>query len=134
MGYYVSNMIGIRTGGVFAGETDMDDLKARVAKLIAEMRGGEFNPDIQDDPSHCMSDELRAHKGSYVVIAGVFNFWTFDESSEFSRRLSDELQTEVMHMCWDEQDDNVQCQIFLAGKPLFETAEDALGRVLRRIV
>ena len=134
MGYYVSNMIGIRTGGVFSGNTDMDDLKSRVAKIIAEMRETNFNPDIDDDPSHCMSHELEAHKGSYVVIAGVFNYWTFDRSSEFARRLSSEFGTEVMHMCWNEENNEVQCQVFLDGHSLFEVAENSIGRILRRVV
>ena len=133
MSYYVSNMIGIRTGGVFSGNTDLDDLKSRVAKIIAEMRDTEFNPDIADDPSHCMSQELDAHKGSYVVIAGVFNYWTFNQSSEFSKRLSKEFGCEVMHMCWDEENNDVQCQVFLDGRPLFEIAENPIGRILRRV-
>ena len=133
MGYCVSNMIGIRTGGVFSGNTDLDDLKSRVAKIIAEMRDTEFNPDIADNPSHCMSRELEAHKGSYVVIAGVFNYWTYDKSSEFAKRLSKEFGAEVMHMCWDEENDQIQCNVFLDGRSLFEVAENPIGRILRRV-
>lgn len=133
MGSYVSNMIGIRTGGVFSGKTDLDDLKGRVAQIIAEMRDTKFDPDIADDPSRCMSNELKAHKGSYVVIAGVFNYWTFDKSSEFSKRLSKEFGCEVMHMCWNEQNNQVQCQIFLDGRSLFEVTENPIKRILRRV-
>ena len=133
MGYYVSNMIGIRTGGVFSEKIDLDDFKTRVAKVIAEMKDTDCEPDIADDPSHCMSGELEAHKGSYIVIAGVFNYWTFNKSSEFSKRLSIEFGTEVMHMCWNEQSNEVQCQIFLDGQPLVEISEYPLARILRRI-
>ena len=133
MGYYVSNMIGIRTGGVFSGKTDMDDLKTRVAKVIARMRDTDDDPPIGDDPSHCMSGELEARKGTYVVIAGVFNYWRFDWAQEFSRQLSAEFGTEVMHMAWDEERDEVQCQVFLAGKPLFEVHENPIGAILRRV-
>lgn len=133
MSYHVSNMFGIRTGGVFSGNTDIDDLKKRVTKIIAEMRETEFNPDIADDPSHCMSSELKAHKGSYVVIAGVFNYWAFDRSSEFAKRLSKEFGREVMHMCWDEVNNQVQCQVYLDGRSLFEFAENPIERILRRV-
>jgi len=134
MGHYISTMIGIRTGGVFSGDTDMNDLKARVDKLIKRMRDGDFDPPIEDDAGHCISKELTAGKGSYVVIAGVFNYWGFDSSSEFARRLSEEFGTEVMIMNWDEDRGEAQCQIFLAGKPLFEVNEHPLGAILRRIV
>lgn len=141
MGYYVSNMIGIRTGGVFAGPTDMDSLKTIIQKVILEMRAEGSTtwsePDLGDkdgDPSHCMSHELVAHKGSYVVLAGVFNYWGFDSSSEFVKRLSAAVGgAEIMHMCWDEQKNTVQCQIWLAGKPLFEVHEDPIGNIIRRV-
>lgn len=133
MGYYISNMIGIRLSGVFGGKTDMDDLKSRVAKIVAEMKAGDNPPDIGDDPSHCMSQELEAHKGSYAVIAGVFNYWNYESVSAFAARLSKEFGTEVMLMSWDEERDAVQCNVFLDGVPLFEVAENPIGRTLRRV-
>ena len=133
MGYYVSNMIGIRTGGVFSADADVNDMRARVAKIIAEMKETDNPPDIGDDPSHCMSGELTAHKGSYVVIAGVFNYWRFDQAQVFSRRLSEEFGVHVMHMSWDEEKCEVQCQIWLCGKPLYEINEHPIGDVLRRV-
>ena len=134
MGYYISNMIGIRTGGVFSGAIDWEDAKQRISIIIKELRKTNYNPDIQDDPTHCMSQELRAHKGNYVVLAGVFNYWNFRKASEFSKRISKEFTCEVMHMCWDEQTDEVQCQIFLDGRPLFEVKEYPIGKILRRIM
>lgn len=113
MGYYISNIIAIRTGGVFSGATDTKDVKKRISKIIIEMRKDKtFCPDLGDDngdPSHCMSKELNAHKGSYIVIAGVFNYWHYDEVVEFVKRISKEFGTEVMIMSWDEQIDEVQC-------------------------
>ena len=53
MGYYVSNIIGIRTGGVFSPTVDIEDMKGRVANIVAEMRDGDHRTDIEDDPSHC---------------------------------------------------------------------------------
>ncbi len=137
MGYYVSNMFGIRTGGVFSGSTDLDDLKRRIAPIVLAMReeegmdaplGGK-----EGDVSHCMSQELEAGKGTYVVIAGVFNYWTYKYSSEFAKRLSAEFGVEVMHMCWDEEVNEVQCQIWLAGKPLMEVNENPIGQIIRRV-
>lgn len=133
MGYYISHMIGIRTGGVFSGETDTENMKKRISKIIAEMRDTENDPNIADDPGHCMSPELTAAKGSYVVLAGVHNYWNFKTASIFVKRLSEEFGSEVLHMCWDEQSNEVQCQIWLAGQPLFEVAENPIGRILRRV-
>ena len=136
MGYYVSNMFGIRLGGVFSAPTDMNALKAKIQALNLEMRTGDDRPNfggMSGDPDHCMSKELIAHKGSYAVLAGVFNYWTYDHSSEFAKRLSDVLQTEVMHMCWDEELGTVQCQIWLAGRPLLESSENPIGAILRRV-
>jgi len=134
MGYYISSMIGIRTGGVGAGGTDMDDLKRRLRAVAKQMEAEDWLVDFDtDDPSHCMSQELVAHKGSYVVIAGVFNYWDYSATSEFARRLSKEFGTEVMVMTWDEERDQVQCNIFLDGEELLEVAEHPIGRILRRV-
>ena len=135
MAYYVSNLFGIRTGGVFSGKTDMKDFRRRVSSLIEMMKQDGLEVDLYSGPKRlgAMSAELAAHKGFYVVIAGVFNYWTYEHSSEFAKRLSAEFQTEVMHMCWDEEVNSVQCQIWLAGKPLFEIEENPIGQVLRRI-
>jgi len=137
MGYYISHMIGIRTGGVFSGATDIENTKTRIKKIVLEMRETGGRPDLggkDGDPSHCMSAELTAHKGSYVVIAGVFNYWDFETASIFVKRLSEEFGTEIMHMAWDEERNSVQCQIWLDGKPLFETSENPIGQILRRVV
>ena len=132
MSYCVSNLIGIRTGGVFSGDTDVEDMKERITKIIAEMKEGKTPPDIKS-LSHCMSGELVAHKGAYVVIAGVFNYWSWDQSSEFSKRLSQEFGTEVMHMAWDEELERLDCAVFLDGRSLHEVQENPLGRIVRRV-
>ena len=134
MSHCVSNLIGIRTGGVFSGPTDMKDLKAKISALIEDMDESAHPADLQRDPFQAMSHELSGTKGTYVVLAGVFNYWFFEHSSEFSRRLSEVCGVEVMHMSWDEEKDTVQCQVFLAGQPLFEVAENPIGRIVRRIV
>ena len=82
----------------------------------------------------CMSHELSAGKGSYVVLAGVFNYWTYDLSSVFARKLSEEFGCAVMHMCWDEENDTVQCQVWLSGQLLCELDEGSIARILRRIM
>ena len=136
MSHCVSNMIGIRTGGVFSDDTDMEDLKKRIAGVIIKMREEDQYVDLGDDngdPSHCISEELHAHKGSYVVLAGVFNYWTFSSVSEFVKRLSEELGVEVMLMSWDEEDNTVQCNIYLCGEDLFKTKENPVEKILRRI-
>ena len=136
MGHCVSNMIGIRTGGVFSSDTDIDDLKKRIAKVILKMREEKLDPVLggkDGDPSHCMSKELIANKGSYVVLAGVFNYWKFEYVSEFAKRLSEEFGKEVMLMSWDEERNNIQCQIYLGGKELFEVNENPFETIIRRV-
>jgi len=86
-----------------------------------------------DDPKACMSRELMGHKGSYVVLAGVFKGWEYVKAQIFAGRLSKEFGTEVLIMSWDESSNKVQCNIFLDGDPLLELCENPIGRVLRRI-
>ncbi len=128
MGHNNSNMIGIRSGGVFSGGTDMKEAKAKINKIVLET-GNEYVLNLDD----CMSRELTASKGSYIIIAGVFNYWGFDRASEFCLRLSVELGSEVMLVSWDEVTNEVRCQIFLDGKPLFQVSENPIDRVLRMV-
>ena len=125
MGYHVSSMIGIHTGGEFRENTDMPDFIKCVCKVAKEMKDTDspvgFNP---EDLTHCISKNLTADKGSFVVIAGVFNFWTYESVSKFARRLSKEFGTEVMVMTWDVEIDEVQCNIFLDGKRLFKVQKN----------
>ena len=133
MGYYIDVIIGIRTGGVFSGPVDLDDLKQRIAKILEEKEIYYFDLD------HCLSRELRMYKGSYVVLAGVSNGWLWESSayatgvSDFAKILSKEFGTEVMAMSWDEQTDRVWYGVFLDGKPLSEVYENPIGRIIRRV-
>jgi hypothetical protein len=136
MGYYVSNLIGIRTGGVFSEPADVDDMRQRITAIVLSMRGTDHDPPFAGepgDPSHCMSRELVASKGGYVVIAGVFNYWTYEKSSVFAQRLSQEFGTDVMHMCWNEETDQVRCQLWVAGRSVLDAVEDPVGKILRRV-
>lgn len=126
MGHNNSNMIGIRSGGVFSGGADMKEAKAKINKIILET-GNEYVLNLDG----CMSRELTSRKGSYIVIAGIFNYWGFDRASEFCLRLSVEFGSEVMLMSWDEVINEIRCQIFLDGKPLFQVSENPIGRMLR---
>ncbi|MCK9569406.1 hypothetical protein M0R72_10750 [Candidatus Pacearchaeota archaeon] len=137
MAHCVSNMIGIRAGGVFSGKVVLSDVRDRIKKIILEMRADDTvcDPDLggkTGNPSHCMSKELIAHKGSYVVIAGVFNYWGRDAVFEFARRLSNEFGTDVMAMSWDEEDGSVGCQIYTDGQPTIDAHENPIGQILRR--
>jgi len=135
MSYYVSNIIGIRTGGVMSGPVAIGKLRRRVGKVIMEMRREGIGPPVGDakgNPSHCMSRELVASKGSYVVLAGVFNYWSYGQSSVFAKRLSSELGCEIVHVCWDEQSGHLRCQVWLDGRPLKDVCENSIGRIMRR--
>jgi len=145
MGYYVSNIIGIRTGGVFSGKTDVEDVKNRIREIVLKMReesekeGSEiFDPDLgwkDGDPSHCMCEkELVGSKGSYIVLAGVFNYWSFKAAEEFAKRLSEEFGTYVMLMSWDEEHDIIKSDVYLGGKSIREVHEDPISSTLRRVL
>lgn len=131
MAYNVSTMIGIRTGGVFSGETDMEDMKARIQKVLDEQRKDEDCSSTP--PALSVSRELTAGKGCYVVIAGVFNYWHSDESSKLAAALSVEFGVEVMWMSWDEETDGFESNVFLGGKPLRDVGENPVARTLRRV-
>ena len=134
MEYYVSTMIGVRSDGVFSGNADMEDFTQRATQVA--LRTKEENPEFgisTKDITHCMSKELVAMKGGYIVFAGVFNYWTYDISQLFAKNLSKEFVTEVMIMSWDEERDKVQCNVFLDGRPLFEIKENPISQVLRRV-
>lgn len=138
MSYYVSNLIGIRTGGVFAGPADIEDLKRRIFSIIDQLKSeeNEIWSDIPDNKpiwEQCISRELVASKGSYVVVAGVFNFWSWEKSSEFSRRLSKEFGTEIMHICWNEETGEVNHGVFLDGKLRDDVDENPIGSIMRRV-
>ncbi len=126
MGYYVSHMFGIKAGGVFSGDIDMEDFNTRL-QAVYERYTGEPGKGITPGV------EQTGNKGAYIVLAGTYNYWLYPHASRFASMLSEEFGTEVMHMCWDEQKDEVQCQIWLGGKPLFEVNENPIGQILRRI-
>lgn len=133
MGYYVSNMIGIRLGGVFSGDADMADLTTRVL-AIAKKHDADVYPRDDGSLPYCLSRELVAMKGGMAVIAGVFNGWTFDRVAPFAAALSEEFGTEVLLMSFDEEKETTQCQVYLAGKAIHEVNfESPIGRVLRRV-
>jgi hypothetical protein len=139
MGYYVSHMFGIRTGGVFDGDSDMADLRGRIINVVTALNAADpysidiyTGPDMGPEGPRCVSSELVAHKGSYVVIGGVFNGMRGERADTLAAALSKEFETEVMHMEWDEETDEVRCNIWLNGKPLFEVPENPIGRMLRR--
>ena len=133
MGHYDTTMIGIRTGGVFSDPTDIDDMKTRITRIVAEHVARGEHIGISDDPSYCMSKELTGSKGSMVVLAGVFNYWEFEKASGFAKELSKEFGTEVIVTTWCQNRDDVDSAIYLDGQPLDDTNEHPLSSVLRRI-
>lgn len=130
MAYYVSTMIGIRTGGVFGESADMEKLRGIIRSVMDEFKASEDlpSPDIQNLCA-CSSKELSAHKGSYMIIAGVFNYWKFLQSSLFACTLSAKLGTEVMIMSWDEVCGDINCAVFDRGQPV---GKPTIADVLRR--
>jgi hypothetical protein len=109
MSYCVDTIIGISVPEVML---DLDKMREQVKKLA------------QDDsriwhlePEYYMSEELWGNKGSYVVIAGSFNYWTWDDTSEFARRLSKVFKTNTMVMTWEYENFNkIDCAVYDRGK------------------
>jgi len=137
MSYCISNILGIRVGGVFSGDVVISDIKERIKKIVLSLRSTENHPDLGDkdgDVSHCMSDKLTAHKGSYVVIAGVFNYWNWDQVSVFAKAISKEFGTEVMLMSWDEEQGAINSEVFFGEEALSEAKEGSLEYSLDEIL
>ena len=128
MGYYVSVMIGIRTGGVFSGEPNVEDIKDRIIKLQEETGVDHF------DTKWAMSKNLTMHKGSYVVLAGVANYWCWEDGvADLAKALSKEFGTEVMAMTWNEQTNEINRGVFLDGENAFDVSENPINQAVRRI-
>jgi len=131
MAYPISTMIGIRTGGVISGDIDLDDLKERILTVVERINEEDSLCNVYD---YNVSAELHGSKGSYVVIAGVFNYWHYDATSNLAKILSKEFETEVMVMTWDEQNNDMQCNVFFAGEPISMINEPTISKILRRTV
>jgi hypothetical protein len=69
---------------------------------------------------------LIGRNGSYVVIAGIFDYLDFDAVLEFARRLSKELNTEVLYMGYDHENETIRHQRFERGIPQSKVPEDKL--------
>jgi hypothetical protein len=132
----ITNIFGLRTGGVLSGPIDVKDVKERIIKIIEEMSNqiGQM-PDLGEGGKlldQCMSKELSGGKGSYIVIAGVFNYWYYESSSQFAKRLSEEFSTEVIHVCWEEGSEKFDCMMWCNGKEFADSNESQIHKVLRR--
>ena len=136
MSYSVSAMIGIRTGGVFSGDADVEAYREEIAKVVKSM-GERSETYISlgrgDSLSAAMSKELISRKGGYIVIAGVFNYWMSSDVLEFAKKLSVELDTEVMAMAWEEDVFPATYAHALFTAPEDTTSEQLCG-MLRRTV
>jgi len=127
MGYWISAIIGIRTGGVFSGTVDVDKLRIKAQEIWDKLSKQEQWAVSDIDFNNCMSTELTATKGSYVIIAGIFNYGLFTEMSSFCKRLSVEFETEIMLMFWDEERGVIECNVFSDGEYEFESTEIPLA-------
>lgn len=130
MAYPISTMIGIRTGGILSGSVDLDDLKKRILNIVEKLKEEDSLCGVYDGS---ISTELSGFKGSYVIIAGVFNYWDYNRTSKFGKILSKEFGAEVMVMTWDEQNDEIQCDVFLDGESINEINENPISTIFRRL-
>lgn len=136
-----THMFGIRSGGVFSGETDLNDMKKRVKTLCSKLdsvakKSGEwdgYSDQIGNIIDRITSKELTATKGSCIVIAGVFNYFSTDYGEILAKALSAEFGVEVIYTGWKESEDYPTSTIFLDGKSLYEAYENPVERTVRRI-
>ncbi len=129
MGYPVTNIMAIRTGGALASKVDRADMLCRIRSLLDKRDYGIERGRLR----HCVSCELHGGKSSYVVLAGGFNYWSYEKSSPLAQALSKEFGTEVLHLCWSEETGKTDVQIWLDGRPICEVHENPIGRTLRRL-
>jgi len=129
LGYYVSVMIGIRTGGVFSPPPDLRDMEERIKNIQKELEMYYFETEY----AMTRHRHLTMYKGDYVVLAGVSNGWHWKYVSKFAKALSKEFGTEVMAMTWDEQTNKINCGVFLDGRDINDVNEHPIGRTLRRV-
>ena len=130
MGYYVSVMIGIRTGGVFSPPPDLEDMEKRIKKVQREL---DMEYYFETEYAMTRHRHLTMPKGDYVVLAGVSNGWHWRYVSKFAKALSKEFGTEVMAMTWDEQTNKINCGVFLDGEEIRKVNEDPVWSLLRRV-
>lgn len=128
MGYYVSVMIGIRTGGVFSGKPNLKDMEERIKNLQKKL-----DIECYFDTKYAMTESHHMFKGDYVLLAGVSNGFSWNKVETFSLELSKEFGTEVMAMTWDEQTNKIDYNVYLDGKSINEVNEHPISQSLRRI-
>jgi len=101
----------------------MENFKERVTAIIQGLQQNYDGIAALDDPFACMSRELNGNKGGYIVFAGVFNYWGWEEAAEFSKKLSKEFETRVLHTFWNNETEESKFEVFFDGKSISEMRE-----------
>jgi len=133
MGYYISVMIGIRTGGVFSSPVNLEDIEKRIKQLQEEKNSHFFNT------KYAMTKERHMTKGDYIILAGVSNGWNWKSWSDvsgvedFAKSLSKEFGTEVIAIAWNEQTNKLDSGVFLDGDNITNVEENPISRIIRRV-
>ena len=112
MGHPSTNTFTILMTDMNAAPENMADLRRRIIPLVeaAEIPGGEKMLDSS------MSRELEAGKGSVVVIAGVWNYWSYQDASKFAKAVSGEFNTWVYHLWHEHTTDRVEFGVWDGGE------------------
>jgi hypothetical protein len=104
----------------------IDEVKGRILCVADAMDKDDepFPEPVRNGIASCLSPELEGGQGSFVVIAGAFNYWSWEDAAEFSRRLSTSFtDCEVLHSCVEYQDEcepesgRPHCQMWFNGVP-----------------
>jgi hypothetical protein len=107
MAYCVSTTIAVNAPLGFK----LKEAKEKVKEIAQEYHIWHLNP------TYYMSRELSGQKGSHFVISGVFNYWHWEDSSEFACELSEEFDEEVIIVSRTEHGE-VHVGIFDQGRQL----------------
>lgn len=117
-------MIGIRCGGVFSEVPDEETITKIKSDILEVSKTLEMEYDINSERlDWTLSKPLCGPKGDYLVIGGIFNYWSWSKVSLFAAALSQKLGVSIFAACWDEDSEKLNCQVFRDGKPRFKEIE-----------
>jgi len=129
MSYCHTNVIAIRTGGVFDGECEMDFLRKAIQETYDSLDKIKINHPEKSDLDRYLSKELFGGKGSVVVLGGVFNHWYFEYVCEFAKALSAKLNTDVLVSSLDNEMGIFSSESFTSGKLTWDSSPGIIGRI-----
>ena len=119
MAYPVSIMIGVCVGDVFPWKHTEKSKKALQDQILIIAKNIVLENTLNDTievPCE-ISDILGGRKGDYMVMAGVYNSFSFGTASLIAKAISKELECESMIMAYDCTGQTIECMVYQNGEP-----------------